>query len=258
MEFASLDVERDSAALADIARQSMQTSYALSPEQIRAVVEEEFGEEVLSDKSDRSEVVFMVARRDGDIEGFAEGEVTEDGGNIRWLHVDPEARGGGVGTALFEHLRREFEERDVSPIRGTVLSEDWEGSAFCERFGFVRVDGTELDLGGQTLSAEVYAGPDADVDDIRERYDPLEDDEEPPGRAETDDGTEVFVDSDEQLSGSISPFFPAYEDDGHEKQYGYFCGGCRTVTTSVDQQERIVCPECGNHHRPDNWDGSYL
>ncbi|QLG64209.1 GNAT family N-acetyltransferase [Halorarum salinum] len=284
MEFVPFEVDRDGAEVANVVSRSMQASYALSPEQIEAAVREEFSEDALARKADEEDVVLLVAREEweaggrghgeadetGDgteiveegeasaVQGVAEGTVDEDGAEIRWLQVDPETRGKGIGTGLFERLADAFEERGADEIRSNVLSEDMEGGTFCERFGFVRVDGVEVEFGDETFVAEVYASPNAVDPESAEQFDPLGEDEEPPERAEAPDGTEAFLDPDDPLSGTIGPFFEAYATPDFEDRYGYFCGACRTVTTEVDGQDRIVCPECGNRHRPADWDGSYL
>lgn len=284
MEFVQLDVERDGASVANVVSRSMQASYALSPEQIDTVVEKEFGEDALAEKSGHDDVVLLVAREEGEagggppqgedetgdgaeiaepgegltVQGFAEGTVDEDGATINWLQVDPEARGQGIGTGLFEELAGTFEERGTRKIRSNVLAEDMEGGTFCEQFGFVRVDGVEVEFGDQTLVAEVYANPDAVDTESNEAFDPLEEGEDPPERAEAPDGTEVFVNPEDPISGTLGQFFEVSESDDHAEVYGYYCGACRTVTTDVDQQERVVCPECGNRHRPSDWDDSYL
>lgn len=284
MEFVPLDPARDGAAVANIASRSMQASYALSPEQIESIVEEEFHGEVLDEKADRDGVVLLVARGEetgeegrgeetdetGDgtevvepgeanaVQGFAEGEMDGDEAEIRWLHVDPEIRGAGIGTELFEHLTAVFDERGATEIRSQVLSQGVEGDTFCEQFGFVRVEGVEVEIGDQTMIADVYANPSAIDPQELDQLDPIGEDEDPPERAEASDGTEVFIDPDDPLSGTLGRFFKAYTTADFEEQYGYYCGASRTVTTDVDGQERIVCPECGNIHQPSEWDGSYL
>ena len=279
-----MDVDHDADSVANVVSRSMQASYALSPEEIETIVEEEFDEEVLAEKADRDGAILLVAcgtwdeqegrgeetdeTGDGvevaepgearEVQGFAEGHVDDDGAEIRWLQVDPELRGTGIGTGLFEHLVDAFEERGADEIRSEVLSEDMEGGTFCERFGFVRVDAEEISFGDEEFLAEVYVSPNAVDTEAAEQFDPLEEGEDPPDRVETDDGTEVFVKAEDPLAGTIGPFFEAYESADFDELYGYFCGACRTVTTQVDQQERIVCPECGNLHRPSDWDASYL
>ena len=284
MEFVPFDVDRDAASVANVVSRSMQASYALSPEQIETIAEEEFSEAALRERVDRDDVVLLVARGDWDqeegrgeeaddtgdgteveepgaareVQGVAEGRLEDDGAEIRWLQVDPEIRGAGIGTGLFEHLAGAFEERGAEKIRSWVLSEDMEGSTFCEQFGFVRVDAEEVEFGDEEFMAEVYVTPNAVDTEASDQFDPLEEDEDPPERAEAPDGTEVLVDPADPLSGTLGPFFEAYETRDADERYGYYCGACRTVTTQVDQQNRVICPECGNHHRPSDWDDSYL
>jgi GNAT superfamily N-acetyltransferase len=284
MDFVPLDVDRDADPVANVVSRSMQASYALSPDEIETVVEEEFAPDALAAKADREDAVLLVACGEWDeaegrgnaedetgdgvevsdpgaareVQGFAEGHVDGDRAELRWLQVDPELRGGGIGTGLFEHLMDAFEERGATEIRSTVLTEDMEGGTFCERFGFVRVDAEEIEYGDQEFLAEVFVSPNAVDTEAGEQFDPLEEGEEPPERAEAPDGTEVFVSPDDPLAGTLAPFYRAFETADREDLYGYFCGACRTVTTQVDQQERVVCPECGNLHRPADWDASYL
>lgn len=70
----------------------------------------------------------------------------------------------------------------------------------------------------------------------------------------TQEGLTVFVADDEQEVGSKGPFYVVYKSDSREAQYGYFCSNCETINNAMDPMGRLVCNECGNTKRPEDWD----
>lgn len=68
---------------------------------------------------------------------------------------------------------------------------------------------------------------------------------------------EVYVVEDESEIGSRAPFYATYRGDD-DVRYGWFCANCGSMDAAVDTMERIVCNQCGNTHRPSQWDAAYL
>lgn len=241
----------DAARIKEIAEQSFQTSYSLSPDQIDAIVEEAFSEDRLRERmGDEASPLFVLAD-DEEAIGFLDLEVGEES-IIRWLHVEPGNRGRGAGTKLFERAQSEARDRDL-PLVGHVLAEDTEGSTFCERFGFQNDGKAELELADETFFEQIYvedAGGDADEPETEPSV-------EVPATM-TVEGTECFVDRDDEIPGTDAPFFRIYEDEDGEDHYGYFCSNCGSTNTSSDSLGRLECGNCGNKHLADEWDGAYL
>lgn len=70
----------------------------------------------------------------------------------------------------------------------------------------------------------------------------------------TDEGEEVFVAEDEREIGSKGPFYVVYRTTDRGVRFGFFCSNCDTLNTAMDPMGRLVCSECGNTKRPDDWD----
>ena len=88
----------------------------------------------------------VVAEDDGEVVGFVEAEPDNV---VRWLHVDPERRGLGVGTALFERAVSEIEDRDDEP-RAITLSANTSSGAF---FVLVQITPRQLRVVEQLVAA---------------------------------------------------------------------------------------------------------
>jgi len=72
------------------------------------------------------------------------------------------------------------------------------------------------------------------------------------------EGESLPVDREDAIPGRDAPFFRIYSDEDRESAYGYFCSECGSTDVSADGLNRLVCGECGNLRRADDWDGSYL
>lgn len=62
----------------------------------------------LDERLDRADTVCVLAERDDEVVGFAEGTSSDDGGRVEWLHVAPAHRSEGIGVALYERLGEEL------------------------------------------------------------------------------------------------------------------------------------------------------
>ena len=90
----------DRETVAEIATRSLETSYSLNPSTIESAVAEWYGEgnfeETLED------AIVLLAEDGGETVAFSESIVVTEGGqgDLHWLHVHPDHRGSGVGSAL--------------------------------------------------------------------------------------------------------------------------------------------------------------
>lgn len=73
----------------------------------------------------------------------------------------------------------------------------------------------------------------------------------------TPDGGTVFIAREETLRGSKGPFLRAYQTPSKERPYGFLCSNCDTLNNTMDTMGRIVCNECGNTKKADEWDAAH-
>lgn len=73
----------------------------------------------------------------------------------------------------------------------------------------------------------------------------------------SEEGETLYVADDEVERGSEGPFYTVYRSANREKRYGYLCSNCDTLNNAMDPMGRIVCNECGNTKKPDEWDAAY-
>jgi len=256
----------------------MTADYAISPQQIDAVVEDQFGQDRLEGDSGDSEATYVVAETDDEVEestvaGVVVGRVADEIGEIRWLFVDPEHRGKGIGTNLFEAARDDLREDGAGEIRIYPLEEATQGPQFAERLGFDQVGDREVEIGGESFVEYAYAEASGDADaSASESDDAAGDPTEPtefPNTEErdghrttaTEDGEQLYLDTDDAHSGTAAAFFVVYEDEDFEERYGFYCGNCGSLDVSVDQMDRYECSDCSNSHasRSDqSYDDSHL
>lgn len=251
--------------LREIARSSMTTSYALSPDDIEAILEEEFAEDAFRERMEASDVGLFVGEVDDVLAGFVETSTDGGEGTVRWLHVDPERRGLGVGTALFERAVSELED-EVDTVHTVTLAENTSAGSFFEHLDFERVEERTTTLGGQELVQYVYA--EAGDEERASSADELEDDGTPessaredvelPDEVSTDEG-EVAYPGDDLVQGSEGWFAVTFVDEDRSEVYGYYCANCESTDISMDSMERIRCENCGNASKSgEDYDASYL
>jgi hypothetical protein len=192
--------------------------------------------------------------------------VDGDDDTVRRLHVDPERRGMGIGTALYERAVEELDHAHGTDHQAATMAPNNTAGTFFERFGLERVEERTLDIGGRETVEYVYAEDAADDDG--DGTPDTEDDGEGETAAEID--TDEFPDTvetngetvylgDDPVSGTDGAFVPTYLDDGMNEEYGYYCGNCDSTDVSMDSMERLKCANCGNTRKPDEgYDGAYL
>lgn len=251
---------------------AMTTSYRLSPQQIDAITDRQFSYDALQKAASDDDSIALVAENGSDnvdtaVAGVVVGRATDGVGDIRWLLVDPEHRGAGVGTALFETAVEALRDRNVDHVRITPLEKNTEGEQFAEQFDFVQTAERTVEFGSQTFVEHVYTEAAA----VTGSTDLTETDAEAVAfpnteirdgkRTATDDGQRVYIDSDDDNSGSEGPIFHAYTDKDLTDPYGYYCANCGSLEVMMDDMTRMECTDCGNSHASRStgtYDSSYL
>lgn len=232
----------DAEDVRDVAERSMQTSYALGPGTIAAAVEEWYGKEPLAEKIDADDRCVLVCDGGDGVAGVVEAAVPEEPtGEIVWLHVDPDFRGDGLGRELFERAREWLEDAGADRVRGLVLAENADGTAFYRSLGLERVGDREVEIDGTTYTEYVFREDGGDDLEVRR-----------------DGDREVYVDREDPRHGSIDPFYVAFVDPDGNDRYGYVCGHCDALETAMDAMGRVECQACGNTHKPTRWDAAYM
>ncbi len=252
----------ESERIRDVVESSMTTSFRLSPGQIDGITDEQFGDDAVAAKIDDEDTLLHVVETGEGIEGttiagFVEGRLADEWGEVNWLFVDPEHRGQGIGTELYETATEGLRDRGADHVYVTVLEENSEGHGFVERFGLEHDGDRRIEVAGESLVEYVYTDADVDVSlptESRAEGEDAETDEFPETErtdghltATDADGT-VYVARDEEESGTAAPFYVTYEDEAHEQQYGYYCANCGSLDVQMDDMERLECSDCGNDH----------
>jgi GNAT superfamily N-acetyltransferase/ribosomal protein S27AE len=240
----------DCGRIETLARDSFRSSYALSPQQIETILESEFDAETLAGRlEDPNVTVFVAEHAAGDteqIQGFVD-VATGAERTIRWLHVDPEARGEGIATALLERVGEMDTE---TPLTGRILEDAVEGSEFLERFGLENDGNDQVSIGGEEFAVAVFTEGHG-TDTANEPQVPVPE-------SVTVEGADRHLERDERIPGREAPFFATYTSEDHTDPYGYFCSSCGSPDVAADGLDRLECGECGNRHLADEWDDSYL
>ncbi|WP_331233717.1 GNAT family N-acetyltransferase [Natronorarus salvus] len=241
----------DVESLREVARRSLRESYDfIEAGTIDEAVDQWYSDERLLDLLTDDDVSLPVVDVEGSVAGFAQCHVVEHPeqvGEIHWLHVDPEFRGQGHASALFDHLVSAFEEEGIDRLKGLVFAENEAGNAFYESRGFERAYTREQSIAGGEHTENVWVT--------------VPDDE--PWRRETEPwtteaGEEVFVAYREASIGSEGTFHAAYHDRDRTSPYGWFCSACESFDNSMDTMGRVVCNGCGNVRKATRWDAAYL
>lgn len=297
----------DGQRIAELVESAMTASYSLSPGQIDALIEAEFTPDAVTAKVESDGTLVRVLEVGGDagpapeesetddeepvIAGYVEGRLSKPRGEVRWLFVDPELRGRGIGTRAFDDAVEALTDAGATDLVATTFEANAEGGDFFDRLGFERVGERTIDVADETLHAAVYAEPgsqraadgatdtdtstdadSADEDGAGDDDDQLPDDpreldlpetERADGAttARTDDGKQVFLAFDELESGTDGPFFATYLDEARKEPHGYYCSNCGSLSVTADVSDRIECQACGNDHAErssDAYDGAYL
>lgn len=237
----------DTASVRRIARTSLATSYSnlLSQETIMAAVEEWYSEEAFAEYLDSDEMVFLVVD-DDEIIGFSQSHVVENigKGRILWLHIDPEHRGRGIATNLFEQTQAALKDRGITRLTGLVLADHEEGNQFYASRGFTTLYDRTITIAGEEYSENVYGAPGVEPSELELWVTP--------------EGEDVFIDFEESTLGSDGPFNAVYGGPDRTRRYGWFCANCESVDNAMDSMGHIECNQCGNRRKATRWDAGYL
>ncbi|WP_226480706.1 GNAT family N-acetyltransferase [Natrinema amylolyticum] len=259
----------------EVVDSSMTTSFRLSPGQIDGMTDDQFGDDAVADKiDDESTLLHIVEAGEGiegtAIAGFVEGRLEDEWGEVNWLFVDPEHRGKGIGTELYETASETLRDRGADHVCVTVLEANTEGHQFVEQFGLEHNGDRRIEVAGESLVKYVYADSDVDVTlptESRAEGEDAEDEEFPEAETTdghltvTDDGETAYIARDEEESGTAASFFVTYEDEEHSEQYGFYCANCGSLDVSMAEMDRLECSDCGNEHAErseESYDDSYL
>ncbi|RZV11725.1 ribosomal protein S18 acetylase RimI-like enzyme [Natrinema hispanicum] len=271
-----MEIREPTPAAADRIREvvdsSLTASFRLSPAQIDGLVDDQFADEAVTDKREDEETLLQVAETSSEIEdttitGFVEGRLKDGWGEVRWLFVDPEHRGKGIGTELYETATETLRDRGAEHICVTVLEANTEGHDFVERLGLEHDGDRRVEIADESVVNYVYTEPDVDATLPDSTGEDAADEEFPETKrvsgqlTTTDDGTTAYIARDEPESGTAAPFFATYEDDTHTEQHGFYCANCGSLEVSMNNMDHLECNDCGNSHAERSeasYDGSYL
>jgi GNAT superfamily N-acetyltransferase len=152
---------RRTAPVEATAPDSPRSSYSLGPCQIESIRETECDGERLAERFEASDATVLVAEdAAGDtprVQGFADAD-TGNGLCLRWLHVDPRARGNGTGTAA---LARLGETAPATRLTAHVLEDAVEGGEFLGGVGLESDGHVESSIDEEEFSVVVVTEGDA-------------------------------------------------------------------------------------------------
>lgn len=233
--------EDDGPAIRSIALRSMEASYSLSPNTIEAAITQWYGADNFAEILVDDDVLLLIVERNDEPVAFSESVIDDDRGDIHWIHVAAMYRGEGIGQTLYEETRERLENEGAETIRGLVLSMNTEGNRFWENRGLQKVGEGTVEIDGTAFVENIY------VDEESIELQPI-----------VVDDRELYIDRGDAERGSAGPFYTVYSDEDRENRYGYYCGNCETLVTTMDTMERLSCEQCGNTSKPTRWDAAYL
>lgn len=235
----------DAGDIREIARRSLEASYALSPQAIEGAVKQWYDDGPFAERIDDDDTLVVVAEIDETVVGFSESVLVEKengDADLHWLHVDPDYRGEGYAGDLFEETRDRLTAMGGERLRGRVLRENPQGNEFYEHYGFVKAGESTVKIDGSTYIENIY----------------LESDPADLATAKTDDGRTVYVDTNDAERGSVAPFYAVYLDKQETERYGLQCANCGSLDIAMDSMGRAECNQCGNARKATRWDAAYL
>jgi len=238
-------------AIRATARRSFRQSYALSPQELALLLDGRFSTAALEGRLEGDERTVLVAdtadESDADValDGFTEHRTDC---TLQWLHVHPESRGQGIGTALLERVQDELS--DESSLRAELLEQASEGTRFLRRFDLEWAESSTTTVEGEEFDVQRFEH------EGTERV-PNEPAVEIPDEV-TVGGEPCVVDHADTVSGTQAPFVGVDGSASFEERVGFVCSQCGTTDVLMDELDRLECTECGNDRRPDDWDPAYL
>lgn len=73
----------------------------------------------------------------------------------------------------------------------------------------------------------------------------------------TPDGLTRYVDRGDAERGSLGPFYAVYPTPEATARWGYYCSACGSVDNAMDTMGRLVCNDCPNQRKPEEWDAAH-
>lgn len=73
----------------------------------------------------------------------------------------------------------------------------------------------------------------------------------------TASGDTVYVDRQIRERGSHGPFYAVFVDADRDSRWGYQCSACGGFDNAMDTMGRIVCNDCANIRKADEWDAAH-
>jgi len=70
-------------------------------------------------------------------------------------------------------------------------------------------------------------------------------------------GRTLYIDREDDERGSEGPFYAVYSTPETTDRWGYFCSTCESLDNAMDTMGRIVCNQCPNVRKPDEWDAAH-
>lgn len=243
---------QDRATIANIAQASLEASYGhfIDEETIEQAVEEWYSEDRFGETIEDENGVLIVAERNDEAVGFAQGAVLQAkpvSAELHWLHVDPDARGQEAGVRLLGTFQETVDDLGAEVFHGLVLAGNEDGADFYEEHNFERIDAREVEIAGETFEELVYEKQltDEPTEQVLETI-------------VGPDDRELTVNFSEAERGGKGMFYVTYTSADLAERYGFYCGNCKSIDNTMDTMGRIVCGNCGNQRKASRWDASYL
>ncbi|WP_075937279.1 GNAT family N-acetyltransferase [Halosegnis longus] len=133
----------------------------LSRDQIERAVDRLYDPEFLREVvSEREDLLFLVAERDGELVGFGSAQQTfADEVELFTLYVHPDHQRAGVGTALLGEVLDAARAQSVDRLRAGVLSGNQQARSFLEGHGFERTETVTTEVGGESQPEDLFERP---------------------------------------------------------------------------------------------------
>lgn len=159
----------DVAAIVALAERAWRAAYGeiLDTGTIDAAIDEWYDPGGTREAIEREDVAYYVAveRTPGEVErpaqdilGYVSGHGHEGTARLGAIYVDPQRWGEGIGSALLSRFERFCRERDCARVEFEVLRENEVGQSFYRKRGYEAVDEREIELFGETVREQVFAG----------------------------------------------------------------------------------------------------
>lgn len=244
MEFREAATD-DASAIREVAHASLHASYEdlLGEETIHAALDRWYDTEDLAGDIRDDDEAFLLADDGGEVLAFSQSYVREREGRIQWLHVHPDHRDEGIGSRLLDRTRDHLAGLGVEHVTGVVLAANEAGTDFYEDNEFSLEDQRTVEIGDGFYAENVYV----DVAGVERELEAIE-----------TEGGRMFVDRSSPDRGRDGPFYPVYRTEAGTRLWGYRCGNCGSIDTSMDTMERVVCNDCANVRKAARWDAAYL